>query len=98
VIQEKKNVNKIIAPPPPQKKKHHTLIIMTVITLNSAKTECLTVFFYEGGSNENLKGMIIIWNTAQLSCKLIIMILMVWRVADRWQYDSGMQHNSAVVV
>jgi len=33
---------------------------MTVITLNSAKTECLTVFLYEGESNENLKGTIII--------------------------------------
>ena len=26
------------------------------------------------------------------------MILMVWRVADRWQYNAGMQHDGAVVV
>jgi len=26
------------------------------------------------------------------------MIVMVRKVADRWQYDAGMQHNSAVVV
>jgi hypothetical protein len=25
------------------------------------------------------------------------MILMVWRMADRWQYDAGMQRDGAVV-
>jgi hypothetical protein len=33
--------------------------------------------FYEGDSNENLKSAIKIQNTARLSCKLTIMILMV---------------------
>jgi len=42
---------------------------------------------YEGESNENLKSVIKIRTT---------MILMVWRVADRWQYDAGMQHDGAV--
>ena len=37
-------------------------------------------------------------NTARLSCKLTTVILMVCRVADRWQYDVGMQHDGAVVV
>jgi hypothetical protein len=32
---------------------------------------------YEGDSNENLKSAIKIKNTARLSCKLIIMIIMV---------------------
>jgi hypothetical protein len=53
---------------------------------------------YEGDSNENLKSAIKIQNTARLSCKITIMILMVWRVADRWQYDAGMQHDGEVVV
>jgi len=30
--------------------------------------------------------------------KLTKVILMVWIVADRWQYDAGMQHDGAVVV
>ena len=33
-----------------------------------------------------------------MSSKLTTMILMVGRVADRWQYDAGMQHDGAVVV
>jgi len=49
---------------------------------------------YKGESNENLKSAIKIQNTARLSCKLTTVILMVWRVADRWQYNAGMQHNS----
>jgi hypothetical protein len=53
---------------------------------------------YERESNENLKSAIKIRNTAHLSCKLTTMILMVWRVADRWQYDAGIQHDGAVVV
>jgi hypothetical protein len=53
---------------------------------------------YEGDSNENFESALKIQNTAHLSCKLTIMILMVWRVADRWQYDAGMQHNGEVVV
>jgi hypothetical protein len=51
---------------------------------------------YEGESNEYLKSGIKIRNTARLSCKLTTMILMVLRVADRWQYDAGMQHDGAV--
>jgi len=38
---------------------------------------------YEGVSNENLKSVIKIRNTVQLSCKLTTVILMVWRGADR---------------
>ena len=53
--------------------------------------------YYEEES-ENIKSATIIRNTARLSCKLATMILMVWRVADRWQYDAGMQHDGAVVV
>jgi hypothetical protein len=53
---------------------------------------------YKGESNENLKSAIKIQNTARLSCKLTTVILMVWRMADRWQYDAGMQHDGAVVV
>jgi hypothetical protein len=34
-------------------------------------------FMYEGDSNENRKSAIKIQNTARLSCKLTIMILMV---------------------
>ena len=53
---------------------------------------------YKGQSNENLKSVIKIWNTAWLSCNLTTMMLMVWRLAARWQYDAGMQHNSTIVV
>ena len=53
---------------------------------------------YEEESNENLTSAIITLNTARLSCKLTTVILMVWRVADRWQYDAGMQQDGAVVV
>jgi len=53
---------------------------------------------YEGDSNENLQNAIKIRNTARLACKLTTMLLMVRRVADRWQYDSGMQHDGSVVV
>ena len=47
---------------------------------------------------KTLKSAKKIRNTARLSCKLTTMILMVRRVADRWQYDAGMQHDGAVVV
>jgi len=60
--------------------------------------ERLSMCRYEGESNENLKSAIKIPNTVRLSCKLTKMILVVWRVADRWQYDAGMQHDGAVVV
>jgi len=53
---------------------------------------------YEGESNENIKSVIKIQNTIQLSCKLATAILMVWTVADRWQYDGGMQHDGAAIV
>ena len=53
---------------------------------------------YEGKSNENLKSVIKIRNTARLSCKLTKMILMALRVANRWHYDAGIQNDSAVVV
>jgi hypothetical protein len=56
-----------------------------------------TVIICKVQSNENLKSAIKIRNTARLSCKLSGMILMVWRMADRWQYDAGMQRYSAVV-
>jgi hypothetical protein len=52
---------------------------------------------YKLESNENFKIAIKIRNTARLSCKLAAMILMVWRMADRWQYDAGMQRDGAVV-
>jgi hypothetical protein len=57
----------------------------------------IVYFIYKVESNENLKSAIKIRNTAQLSCKLAEMILMVWRMADRWQYDAGMQRDGAVV-
>jgi len=39
------------------------------------------------------------WRSNKLvSCKLTTVILMVWRLADRWQYDAGMQHDGAVGV
>jgi len=47
---------------------------------------------------KTLKSEIKIRNTARLSCKLTTMILMVLRVADRWLYGAGMQHDGAVVV
>jgi len=53
---------------------------------------------YEGKSSENLKSAIKIRNTARLSCKSTTAILMVRRVADRWQHDAGMRHDGAVVV
>jgi hypothetical protein len=56
------------------------------------------IYIYEGESDENLKSAIKIRNRARLSCKLTTMILMAFRVADRWQYDAGMQHDGAVVV
>jgi hypothetical protein len=52
---------------------------------------------YKVESNENLKSAIKIRNTARLSCKLAGMILIVWRMADRWQYNAGMQRDGAVV-
>jgi len=47
---------------------------------------------------KNPKSAVKIRNTARLFCKLTIMILVVSRVAERWQYDAGMQHDGAVVV
>jgi len=44
---------------------------------------------YEEESNENLKSAIKIRNTARLFCILTTVLLMGWRVADRWQYDAG---------
>ena len=59
----------------------------------------MTVYFtYGGESNENLNSAIKIRSTARLSYKLATVILMVCRVADRWQYGAGMQHDGAVVV
>ena len=46
------------------------------------------VLLYEGESQGNIKSAIQIRNTARLSCKLATVILMVLRVADRWQYDT----------
>ena len=54
--------------------------------------------YYEGESNENLKNAIKIRNTARFSRKLTTVLLMGWRVADRWQYDARMQHDGPVVV
>jgi hypothetical protein len=68
-----------------------------IVTIPGSKDWNATQF-YEGDSNENLKSAIKIQNTARLSCMLTIMILMVLRVADRWQYDAGMQHDGEVVV
>jgi hypothetical protein len=48
------------------------------------------ILIYEGDSNENLKSAIKIRNTARLLCKLTTVLLMGWRVADRWQYDARM--------
>jgi hypothetical protein len=56
------------------------------------------VLHYEGESNENLKSAIKIPNTTRLSYKLATVILTVWKVADRWQYNEEMQHDGAVVV
>jgi len=53
---------------------------------------------YEGESKENLKSAIKMRNIARLSFKLTTMVLVVRRVANRWQYDAGMQHDDAVVV
>jgi len=53
---------------------------------------------YEGESNENLKSVIKIRNAARLASKLATVMLIVWRVADRWQYDGGTQHDGAVIV
>jgi hypothetical protein len=41
----------------------------------------------------NFKSAIIIRNTARLSCKLTTVLLMGWRVVDRWYYDARMQHG-----
>ena len=35
---------------------------------------------------------------SSIGCKVTSLILMVRKVADRWQYDIGMQHDGAVVV
>jgi len=53
---------------------------------------------YEGESNENHKSVLKIRNTTRLSCKLATVTLMVWRVADRWQYDGGTQHDGTAMV
>jgi len=53
---------------------------------------------YQGESNEKPKSAITIRNTVRLSRQLTAVILMVGRVADRWQYDAGMQHDGAVVM
>jgi len=53
---------------------------------------------YEGESNENLESVIEIQNIARFSCKLATVIFMVWRVADRWQYNGGKQHDGAEIV
>ena len=47
---------------------------------------------------KTLKSEIKILNTARLSCKLTTIILMVRRVADRWQYNARLQHDGTVVV
>jgi len=58
---------------------------------------CVYVYMYEGESNENHKIVIKIRNTARLSCKLATVILMVWTVTDRWQYDGGTQHDGVAM-
>ena len=79
---------------------HHKSTEMVTVSENkvSVSENCANVVIYEGESNENLKSAIKIRNTARLSCKLTTVILMVLRVADRWQYDAGMQRDGAVVV
>jgi hypothetical protein len=74
--------------------------VKTCYTLVEAvKKFLLTEYImYEGDTNENLKSAIKIQNTARLSCKLTTMMPMVLRMADRWQYDVGMQRDGAVVV
>jgi hypothetical protein len=47
------------------------------ISLKQFVTILFQILIYEGHSNENLKSAIKIQNTAPLSCKLTIMILMV---------------------
>ena len=47
---------------------------------------------------KNFKSAMKIRIKARLSCKLTTVIPMVRRVADRWQYDAGMQYDGAVVV
>ena len=88
--------------PPPQKKKIECSLNKGLQTWNFQNHFChtkLTSFhiLYEGESNGNRKSTIKIRNTARLSCKLTKMIIMVWTVADRWQYDAWMQHDGAVV-
>ena len=68
------------------------------VSLGATKVTSVLPPSYEGESNEKFESAIKIRNTAGLSCKLITMILMVLRVADRRQYDAGMQHDGAVVV
>jgi hypothetical protein len=58
----------------------------------------MSLLKYEGDSNEYLKSAIKIRNTVRLTCKLTTMIPMVLRMADRWQYDVGMQRDGTVVV
>jgi hypothetical protein len=68
---------------------HEPCVLMTI--------PCMLII-YEAESNENLKIVLKIQNTARLSCKLATMKLMVWRIADRWKYNGGTQHDGAAVV
>ena len=52
----------------------------------------------KASQTKNLKSVIKIRNTARLSCTLATVIFMVLRVADRWQYDEGTQHDGAAIV
>jgi hypothetical protein len=86
----------------------YCFLIQDRITLNMSKSPwssrfiphilSICIFLYEGDSNEKFKSAIKIKKTARLSCKFTIMILIVWRMVDRQQYDAGMQHDGEVVV
>ena len=78
--------------------KIYSTLNMTDQVSHAYKTTSKAEHSYEVVSKEKLTSVIKIQNTAWLSCKLTTMILMVWRVANKWQYDAGMQHDGAVVV
>jgi len=75
-----------------------SILVQRIYQYCSVRRDDNPVEYARESQMKNFKIVIKIRNTVRLSCKLTTMILMVWRVADRWHYDAGMQHDGAAVV
>ena len=65
--------------------------------VNKQECQCVSKY-YEGELNEHLKSETKNSKHSSIVFKLTTMIVVVWSVPDRWQYDAGMQKDGSVVV